>query len=197
MAAKRRRRKHRNVKHLPPLGSGARFSALVRKLSHRKGKYKVRDPRALAAAIGRKKYGSKAFQKLAARGKWRHKAAGLARRRAANPSFVPLKGLNPLTITILEGFHEYYPYATTLGGVQHAADEIVRRELVGHEDDGNTENYIRIKDKVEVVLDRSEKKRNERMNPCRRKSANPPMNYITLALLGLGGYILYKKFSAS
>lgn len=51
----------------PRLGSGGRFNALTKKLS-RKG---VRDPKALAAAIGRKKYGKKKFQKLAARGKRR------------------------------------------------------------------------------------------------------------------------------
>lgn len=50
----------------PPLGSGARFAALEHKLAGRPG---VRDPGALAAAIGRKKYGKKRYQKLAARGR--------------------------------------------------------------------------------------------------------------------------------
>lgn len=49
----------------PKLGSGARFKALSSKLA-RKG---VRDPDALAAAIGRKKYGKAKFQKLAAAGR--------------------------------------------------------------------------------------------------------------------------------
>jgi hypothetical protein len=49
----------------PKLGSGERFDALVGALS-KKG---VRDPGALAASIGRKKYGKKKFQKLAAKGK--------------------------------------------------------------------------------------------------------------------------------
>lgn len=53
------------------LGSGSRFKALVSKLSSRMGKGKVRDPKALAAAIGRKKYGKKKFQKLASAGKKR------------------------------------------------------------------------------------------------------------------------------
>ena len=69
----------------PRLGTGARFKALVKKLSHRKGRYKIRDAKALAAAIGRKKYGKSAFQKMAARGKWRKRAMGVARRKAANP----------------------------------------------------------------------------------------------------------------
>lgn len=49
-----------------PLGSGQRFAALSAKLA---GKPGVKDPKALAAAIGRKKYGKKRFQKLAAKGK--------------------------------------------------------------------------------------------------------------------------------
>lgn len=47
-----------------PLGQGGRFAALKKKFSG-----KVSDPGALAADIGRKKYGKKKFQKLAAKGK--------------------------------------------------------------------------------------------------------------------------------
>jgi hypothetical protein len=47
----------------PKLGSGGRFKQLVSKL---KG---AKDPKALAAYIGRKKYGKKRFQELAAKGK--------------------------------------------------------------------------------------------------------------------------------
>ena len=54
----------------PKLGSGKRFAALKKKLSHEKG---VTNPGALAAAIGRKKFGKKHFQKLAAAG--RHAAS--------------------------------------------------------------------------------------------------------------------------
>lgn len=49
----------------PPLGSGERFKQLVSKLE----KQGVKDPKALAASIGRKKYGKKKFQELAAKGK--------------------------------------------------------------------------------------------------------------------------------
>jgi len=49
------------------LGSGARFKSLKKKL----GKRGVRNPGALAAYIGRKKYGKKRFQKLASAGKKR------------------------------------------------------------------------------------------------------------------------------
>jgi hypothetical protein len=49
----------------PPLGSGARFSALTQKLADEGAK----DPKALAASIGRKKFGKKRFQKMAAEGK--------------------------------------------------------------------------------------------------------------------------------
>jgi hypothetical protein len=49
----------------PKLGTGARFKKLEKGLS-RDG---VRDPGALAATIGRRKFGKKKFQKLAARGR--------------------------------------------------------------------------------------------------------------------------------
>ena len=49
----------------PKLGSGGRFKALTKKLS-KKG---VKDPKALAAFIGRKKYGKKKFAMLSAKGK--------------------------------------------------------------------------------------------------------------------------------
>lgn len=51
----------------PPVGTGERFRNLVRKLRARG----VNDPKALAAAIGRKKYGKERFQKMAARGRRR------------------------------------------------------------------------------------------------------------------------------
>ena len=49
----------------PPLGSGARFSALSKSLASRHG---VDNPKALAAYIGRKKYGKKRFGRLSAKG---------------------------------------------------------------------------------------------------------------------------------
>jgi len=48
------------------LGSGARFKALEGKLEHRKG---VSNPKALAAYIGRKRYGAKRMAKMAAKGR--------------------------------------------------------------------------------------------------------------------------------
>lgn len=48
------------------LGSGGRFAALKGKLSKQKG---VTNPGALAASIGRKKYGSSKMGKLAAKGR--------------------------------------------------------------------------------------------------------------------------------
>ena len=48
------------------LGSGQRFSALTQQLAQRPG---VRNPAALAAYIGRRKYGSKRFANLGARGR--------------------------------------------------------------------------------------------------------------------------------
>ena len=52
--------------HLPPLGSGERFAALKASLAKKSG---ITNPGALAASIGRKKYGKKRFQKLAAKGR--------------------------------------------------------------------------------------------------------------------------------
>ncbi len=49
-----------------PLGSGERFDALARNLASKKG---VSDPKALAAAIGRKKFGAKKMAAMAAAGK--------------------------------------------------------------------------------------------------------------------------------
>jgi hypothetical protein len=54
------------------LGSGRRFRALAGKLAASPG---VKNPQALAAAIGRKKYGAKRMAKLAARGRQRAAAA--------------------------------------------------------------------------------------------------------------------------
>lgn len=53
-------------KNVPKLGSGGRFKKLKASIA-KKGK--VRDPGAVAAAIGRKKYGKKKFQSMAAKGK--------------------------------------------------------------------------------------------------------------------------------
>lgn len=53
----------------PKLGSGARFKKLANKIA-RSGK--VDNPGAVAAAIGRKKYGNAKMQKMAEAGKRRH-----------------------------------------------------------------------------------------------------------------------------
>lgn len=50
----------------PPLGSGERFKKLKKEIG---AKGDVRDPGAVAAAIGRKKYGKEKFQKMAAKGR--------------------------------------------------------------------------------------------------------------------------------
>lgn len=52
----------------PKLGSGKRFKALANKLA-RKG---VNDPDAVAASIGRRKYGNKKMSAMAKKGKERH-----------------------------------------------------------------------------------------------------------------------------
>lgn len=50
----------------PKLGSGKRFENLTEAISKRNG---VSNPAAVAAAIGRKKYGAKKFAGIAAKGK--------------------------------------------------------------------------------------------------------------------------------
>jgi len=54
-----------------PLGQGGRFAALKAKLAGRKG---VTNPGALAASIGRKKYGAKKMAKMSAKGRSRGKS---------------------------------------------------------------------------------------------------------------------------
>jgi hypothetical protein len=49
----------------PPLGSGERFKQLTDKLE----KQGAKNPKALAAFIGRKKYGKAKMQSMAAKGK--------------------------------------------------------------------------------------------------------------------------------
>ena len=46
------------------LGTGERFAQLTEKL-----RGKVRNPKAVAAAIGRKKFGKRKFQQMAAKGR--------------------------------------------------------------------------------------------------------------------------------
>lgn len=50
----------------PPLGSGARFKALTAQLANNP---KVRNPKAVAAAAGRAKYGAAKMASIAAAGK--------------------------------------------------------------------------------------------------------------------------------
>ena len=57
------------------LGSGGRFKALVKKIS---AKGNVDNPAAVAAMVGRRKYGNKKFQALATAGK-RHGISNLKR----------------------------------------------------------------------------------------------------------------------
>ncbi len=58
----------RKDKKRPPLGTGERFRQLVESIKKRGSSY---DPRAVAAAIGRRKYGKRRFQEMATRGRRR------------------------------------------------------------------------------------------------------------------------------
>lgn len=55
-------------KKRPKLGSGKRFKMLANKMA-REG---VEDPDAVAASIGRRKYGNKRMQSMAIQGRKRH-----------------------------------------------------------------------------------------------------------------------------
>jgi len=52
----------------PKLGSGKRFKNLANKFA----KQGINDPAALAASVGRSKYGNKKMAKMAEKGKARH-----------------------------------------------------------------------------------------------------------------------------
>jgi hypothetical protein len=70
------------------LGQGGRFKALKKKLAARGAK----SPGALAAYIGRKKYGKKRFQKLSAKG--RKEDVGESTPEPGNPAVATAKGTN-------------------------------------------------------------------------------------------------------
>jgi len=55
----------------PKLGSGGRFKALQNKIAKEPG-YPRKEAAAVAASIGRKKYGSSAMSKMSAAGRKRH-----------------------------------------------------------------------------------------------------------------------------
>lgn len=56
------------AKKKPP-GEGSRFKAVTKSVAAHDTKGKIKDPKAVAAAIGRKKYGAGPFSKMAAAGK--------------------------------------------------------------------------------------------------------------------------------
>lgn len=60
-------RKHTTTKTQPKLGTGARF----KKVAASAARSGARDPNAVAAAVGRKKYGAKKMAALAAAGRRR------------------------------------------------------------------------------------------------------------------------------
>ena len=55
----------------PKLGSGGRFKALTKKIAA----HGAKNPKAVAAAIGRKKYGAKKMASMAAKGRKRKASA--------------------------------------------------------------------------------------------------------------------------
>lgn len=68
MARRRKQSAYERARSAPP-GSGARFRGLVQDLKRRG--YSEERARAIAASIGRRKYGHRRFQQMAARGRRR------------------------------------------------------------------------------------------------------------------------------
>lgn len=67
-------------------GGGGAFQKLTKKLA---GKPGIKDPKALAASMGRKKYGKGQFQEMAAKGKERATAEKGGKPKPALPKFTP------------------------------------------------------------------------------------------------------------
>ena len=68
MATRKKKTTRKGKRYTPKgkVGTGTRFKQLTKELRKRK---KVRDPKALAAAIGRRKFGKKKMTKMAAAGR--------------------------------------------------------------------------------------------------------------------------------
>ena len=62
--------KKKSPSKMPKLGTGERFAKLTKSIAARGN---VENPAAVAAAIGRKKYGAEKMQKMAAAGRKRSK----------------------------------------------------------------------------------------------------------------------------
>lgn len=95
----------------PPVGSGERFRRLQGKLARRGD---VRDPAAVAAAIGRKKYGKKRFQEMATAGRVK---------KSVRPLLVPApladqlrKAARQLGFNFDESKHPRVPKGSSKGG---------------------------------------------------------------------------------
>ena len=72
----------------------SRFSKLANKLAHKKG---VTNPKAVAAVIGRRKYGAKKFSQMAAAGK-RHEALVIEKISEAVDQIVRKKRLDKIVV---------------------------------------------------------------------------------------------------
>jgi hypothetical protein len=126
-------RRTRKKNRKPSVGSGERFAALERKLAARPD---IQSPRALAAAIGRRKYGKRKFQQLAARG----------RRRRANPDgeldqaaglYKKFHGRGPKEVIELQLNEQRRGTYTALGELQELRFKLSGRETIRLGFEGN------------------------------------------------------------
>jgi HK97 family phage prohead protease len=113
----------------PKLGSGARFKALKAKLAA-KG---IRDPGALAAHIGRKKFGRKKFTALAASARKR-KGGGMHRSAGELMRIYPLEDIRVLTRadgagtgTVVEAYATVFDQPAEIHDAQGHYQEIIDR----------------------------------------------------------------------
>jgi len=117
----------------PKLGSGARFKALKAKLAA-KG---IRDPGALAAHIGRRKYGKKKFTALAA--KARKGGGGMHRSAGELMRIYPLEDIRVLTRadgdgsgTVVEGYATVFDQEAEIHDAQGHYREVIDRGAFDH-----------------------------------------------------------------
>lgn len=106
------------------LGSGNRFASLSKSLSKQPGIY---DPKGLAAAIGRKKYGDKKMASMAAKGKKMAKGGEVTYDQGEELPFDPTnEDFDPMhnpgdqeEVMRQSAYDDFYPERLAKGGVAH------------------------------------------------------------------------------
>lgn len=116
------------------LGSGERFASLERKIAARGD---VRDPAAVAADIGRRKYGKKKFQELAARGRRRGRKNPDVPLREAQSLYREFHGKAPSRVLSMQMSEARRGTYTALGELSELHFKAPNRELIKLGFEGN------------------------------------------------------------